>query len=234
MRAVRFIGSLVLTALAVVVVANWAQAQPVGSPNAIEAPRRATATAHIYLLKGLADVFSSGMDSLAEKLRRRGIVARVASHASSDLLAEEVIRAYRGGSRAPVIIAGHSLGADAAVTMSQRLYEAKVPVALVMTFGPLGNPPVMSNVARAVNYYQSSSAWRGVLVRGSGFRGSLANVNLDAAPDVNHFNIEKVDRIQSEAVNRIISAIGGARKPAEPKPAPTPAGEAKVSAPQAN
>jgi hypothetical protein len=112
-----------------------------------------------------------------------------------------------------VVIAGHSLGADAAVSMAQRLNAAKVPVALVMTFGPLSNPRATPNVARAVNYYQANSAWHGQIVRGPGFHGSLLNINLDKAADVNHFNIEKIDRIQNEAVARIAGAIGGARKP---------------------
>ena len=38
--------------------------------------------AQVILLKGLADVFSNGMDTLAAELRQRGVSARVASHSS--------------------------------------------------------------------------------------------------------------------------------------------------------
>ena len=170
---------------------------------------QATRGSQVFLLKGLADVFSSGMDALAIKLARHGVPARVASHASSDTLADEVIAKYRAGVRTPIIIAGHSLGADAAVTMSQRLNEAKVPVALVITFGPVGFPRVMANVSRAVNYYQANSAWHGQIVRGPGFHGSLNNIDLEKSVDINHFNIEKADRIQAQAIVQIVSAIGG-------------------------
>jgi thioesterase domain-containing protein len=199
--------SRVLLAMALVVAALVAL-RPTPAP---------AAGAHVYLLKGLADVFSSGMDSLAARLRQRGIVARVASHAAAESLADEVIRQYRAGARGPVVIAGHSLGADAAVDMARRLNEARVPVALLLTFGPMASPRLPPNVSRAVNYYQSNSTWHGQLQRGETFRGSLANVNLDKAQDINHFNIEKADRIQADAVNKIVSVAGGHRSSARHK-----------------
>jgi len=219
--------AIALVAASTFAVTPGAEAQP--SPWAVPRAVAPQCAPQVYLLKGLADVFSSGMDSLAAKLRRRGITARVASHASSDSLADEVIRAYRAGSRGPIVIAGHSLGADAAVSMAQRLNDARVPVALVMTFGPLNNPRATPNVARAVNYYQANSAWHGQIVRGPGFHGALTNINLDKAADVNHFNIEKVERIQNEAVARIVAAIGGSRRPTTPKPdTDSPGDEAKA------
>jgi pimeloyl-ACP methyl ester carboxylesterase len=214
MRGFGLLARALIAALAVATTSSFALAQFYPSPFAPSAPPSAPRqTAHVYLLKGLADVFSSGMDSLAVKLRQRGVTARVASHASSDALAEEVARLYRAGARAPVIIAGHSLGADAAVSMAQRLKQYGVPVALVITFGPLHDPVVPANVGRAVNYFQSQSAWRGQLLRGPGFRGSLTNINLDKASEVNHFNIEKVDRTQNQAVASIVAAINGAHRP---------------------
>jgi len=186
----------------------------------------------IYLLKGLADIFSSGLDKLELKLQARGVVGKVASHASSDSLADEAIARYRAGMRGPIVIAGHSLGADAAVSMSQRLNAAKVPVALVITFGPLGSFQVMGNVAKAVNYYQANSAWHGQILRGPGFRGSLTNIDLENAADINHFNIEKADRIQAAAVAQIVAAIGrGQHAPA--KPAATAGAASEAAKPEA-
>lgn len=181
----------------------------------------------VFLLKGLADVFSSGLDKLGERLRARGIAGQVASHAQWDVLADAAIARYRAGQRGAIVIAGHSLGADAAVDFANRLYAAKVPVALVITFGPLQFRPVMGNVARAVNYYQANSAWHGQILRGKDFKGSLANIDLENAADVNHFNIEKIDRIQLEAVSKIAAAVGGGgqRKPATPAAATATAGE---------
>jgi hypothetical protein len=222
-------------------VSSVAQAKPAASAHAATTHTIHTAAAthavrggsnapQVFLLKGLADVFSSGLDKLAARLHARGINGQVASHASWDTLADTAIARYRAGQRGAIIVAGHSLGADAAVDFARRLYDAKVPVALVITFGPLQFRPVMGNVARAVNYYQSNSAWHGQILRGKDFRGSLANVNLDNAADVNHFNIEKVDRIQIEAVNKIAAAIGGARKAPAAAAAPATANAAEPAA----
>jgi len=159
----------------------------------------------IFLFKGLADIFSAGMDTLAAKLAARGVVARVANHSTSDSLADAVIQRYRAGGRGPIVIIGHSLGADAAVEMAQRLNEARVPVALVVGFGATRSFDIPPNVGRAVNYYQGYKAWRGPRV---------ANFNMDNAAGVNHFNIEKIDRLQNETVSRVIAAIGGGRRSA--------------------
>jgi pimeloyl-ACP methyl ester carboxylesterase len=163
---------------------------------------RASNAPQVFLLKGLADVFSAGMDTLAAKLAQRGIPARVANHSTSDSLADDVVRRYKAGGRGPVVIIGHSLGADAAVEMAQRLNEARVPVALVVGFGPTRSFDMPPNVARAVNYYSGYTSWRGARV---------ANVNTDGTAGVNHFNVDKIDRLQNETVSRVIAAIGGGR-----------------------
>lgn len=112
----------------------------------------------IYLLKGLADIFSSGMDFLQAKLQARGIVGEVHSHSEVESLAQSAIAKWRGGSRGPIIIIGHSLGADAAIAMAQRLGNAQVPVALLVTFSPMKPAPALANVGRAVNYFVIAQA----------------------------------------------------------------------------
>jgi hypothetical protein len=176
------------------------------------ARRTSSGGAQIFLLKGFADVFSSGMDALAEKLRRRGIAARVASHSSSDTLADEVASRYKAGARGPVIIVGHSLGADAAATMARRLNDSKIPVALVIAYGPTASQEITPNVARAINYFQTSGSWRGQFRPAPGFHGSLVNINLDNAADINHFNIDKIDRLHSQSISQIMAVVGGARR----------------------
>src|SRR5260370_35239143 len=113
----------------------------------------------VYRLKGLADIFSTGLDFLQAKLQARGIVGEVHSHAQAEELAQSAIAKWRGGARGPIIIIGHSLGADAAIAMAQRLGAAGGPVALLVTFSAVDAAPVAANVARAVNYFQSGSAW---------------------------------------------------------------------------
>jgi thioesterase domain-containing protein len=81
----------------------------------------AQARAHVYLLRGLMNIFSLGMDTLAAKIQRRGIYATVHNHAEWQALADQAAAAYHAGKEGPIIIIGYSLGADAVMEMSAYL-----------------------------------------------------------------------------------------------------------------
>ena len=140
---------------------------------------QAEAGTHVYLLRGLLDV-STGLDNLAAKLKRRGYAAIVTGHGDEADIATTAIRNFRAGTGCPVVIVGHSLGADAAVSMAQTLQRAHVSVALIVTFSPAHSTAVPSNVARAVNYYQSNSFWNNVYTRAAGSHGTLRNIDLQS------------------------------------------------------
>lgn len=168
----------------------------------------ATAGTQVYLMRGLFDV-STGLDGLAAKLKRRGIAATVASYTSESEVAASAIRGFKAGTACPVVIVGHSLGADAAISVAETLKSAGVPVALIVAFSPAHARTVPGNVARTVNYYQSnSSMWNNVYSAGSGGRGSIRNVDLARQAAVDHFNIEKLTRLHGEAI-RMIEGLGG-------------------------
>lgn len=160
----------------------------------------------IYLLKGLADIFSSGMDFLQAKLKARGIISEVHSHSEWEDLAQSAIAKWHRH-HGPIIIIGHSLGADAAISMAQKLGEAHVPVALVVAFSPVESAPVYGNVARAITFFQSNSAWHGQITRGPGFHGSLKNVDLADDPDITHFNIEKAANLHAIVIAKVVTII---------------------------
>src|SRR5215471_6739222 len=190
----------------------------------------ANRTYQVYLLKGLADIFSSGMDFLQAKLQARGVVGEVHSHAEVEPLAQSAIAKWRGGAHGPIIIIGHSLGADAAITMAQRLGNAQVPVALLVTFGPVESAPVQANVGRAVNYFQSNSLWHGQIIPAAGFHGVLENVDLARAPGITHFNIEKAEQLHSATIAKVLAVVSTHTRAAAHQSGPSPALPAGVSA----
>lgn len=214
--------------VAACVVAWFALAGAAHAQNA--AKPRLSNSGQVYLLRGLIDVFSKGMDDLAAKLRRRGIASTVMNHSAYESLAAQAISNYRAGNRGPIIIAGHSLGADDAIEMANILNQARVPVALVVGFGPTLHLEVPANVARVVNYYQSQSAWNGKFSPGPGFRGSLVNINLDRASDITHFNIDKIDRLHAETIARITAIMGPRRSPRPAQPTSSVAAPAGATA----
>jgi alpha-beta hydrolase superfamily lysophospholipase len=167
----------------------------------------AQASGHIYLLRGLAGIFSTGLDVLDEKLVQRGYSATVHAYDNYDALAQEAARFQKSG-KGPIIIMGHSLGADAAIYMAEKMKTLGAPVALVVTFGPTMNLVAPSNVSQVINYYTGNT----LVAKGPGFRGAISNVNLNSAVDINHLNVEKSHRLHASIISKIqaIAGHGGA------------------------
>ena len=149
-------------------------------------PSMAQPRAHVYLLRGLMNVFSLGMDTLAEKIQRHGIYATIHNYAEWQTLADQAAAAYHAGKEGPIIIVGHSLGADAVMEMSAYLGRKGVPVALAVPFDARGSYATPSNVGRLLNL---THAGYGYMSRGAGFHGSLSNVDVSSDRNIDHLNI---------------------------------------------
>lgn len=186
---------------------------------------------HVYLLRGLANVFSLGMDDLANKLNARGIPATVHEYGQWASLANAAAAESRANGNAPIIIVGHSLGADAAVEMAERLTALGAPPKLVVTFDPVGVTQVGASSGYFVNYYQSNNGYGKRLTAGAGFRGNIVNRNLNAIGGIDHFNIEKSPRLHDEVITQVRSITAPKPKP-KPKPVdPAAPGEPAATPP---
>src|SRR6516225_11645631 len=73
-------------------------------------PSAAEPRAHVYLLRGLMNIFSLGMDTLAEQLNRRGVYATVHGYGEWQSLADRAAGDSKAGKEGPIILIGHSLG----------------------------------------------------------------------------------------------------------------------------
>ena len=173
---------------------------------------------HVYLMRGIFNVFSLGMDQMAYKLQAAGVAATVANHTSWRSMADDMIANYRSGNREPIILMGHSAGADATISIARRLQDAGVPVALIVNFDPVSPDPVPPNVKSVVNYYVPAG-WGAAVAADKRFKGQLANVNENGT--TNHFSIDKDDGLQRQAIARVLAVTGGGarRGPAKKKPA---------------
>src|ERR1700758_1103735 len=143
---------------------------------------------HVYLFRGLADVFSTGMDTLAAELNKQGVYATSHSHTDWKTIADRIAADYKAKKERSIILIGHSLGADAVMEMADYLGDKGVPVALVIPFDGTQSFPVPGNVARVINFTQRDYAY---MRPGPGFRGSINNVDLSSNHDIGHLNIDK-------------------------------------------
>ncbi len=218
-RRRRFAAALAVTSL----IFSLAAAQK----TAARAAHQAASHAHVYLMRGLMNIFSLGMDQLAAKIERHGVEARVYNHAQADKVVNEIAARYRAGDHGPIILIGHSLGADAVMLMAQSLNRKEIPVALVIPFDGTGSYAAPKNVACVFNLTQRDYAYmRG----GAGFHGKLANVDVSGGAGIDHFTIDKSPRLQAYALNSVLQAASsescrpgvGNSTVAKPKEPPAP------------
>jgi thioesterase domain-containing protein len=161
-----------------------------------------------YLLRGLiGDIYSLGMDELAEKIEQRGIKASAHGVSAVVYLANQIIRDYRAdpAGMAPIILVGHSTGADAIISIAERLKAADVPVAMAIGFDPTRIASgVPSNVDLFINLYQGTNLIGGGAARpAADFGGRLINVDLRERREIIHVTLDKNDAIHELIVRKI-------------------------------
>ena len=164
----------------------------------------AEARAHVYLLRGLMNIFSLGMDSLAEELSKRGVYATVSNHSEWQSLADQAASNYKAHKEDQIILIGHSLGADAVMQMAAYLNRKNTPVALVVPFDGTESFSTPANVGRLVNLTQRKYAY---MRPGAGFHGSLANVDVSGDPSIDHINIDKSARLHARAISEVLAVV---------------------------
>jgi hypothetical protein len=172
------------------------------------APSTPRLNGHVYLIRGLfGEVFSRGLDQLAETLNNRGVRASVHGLLEVNSLTEQIIQNYKKDpSSSPIILIGHSSGGDAIISMAQRMKIADVPVGLSFGFDPTPlASPVPTNVELFINLFQKSNPIGGGEVRAeSGFPGRLINIDLREHNEIIHITLDKSSVIHQLVVDVIL------------------------------
>lgn len=162
----------------------------------------ATAAVQVDLFRGLANVFSRGMDTLAHRLNRQGYSARIHSTNGWRSAVRRIADRYSRGQKDIVVLIGHSLGANATIQAADELNRQNIPVALIVTFDATQPRPVPRNVLYLVNFYQNNGFGRR-LSPGPGFQGELTNINLTADRTLTHTTIDEAPRLHGQVVQQI-------------------------------
>lgn len=162
------------------------------------APLAGPPRGRVVLLRGLANVFSTGLNVLTARLRQAGYDASVHNHTEWRDLADAIVRAAREDRLTrPLVLGGHSFGADDAVHMAAWLGRAGVATDLLVTFDPTVVTTVPPGPLRVVNYYQNRDVSERTLAAGPGFSGTLENRYV---ANESHLSIEKQQRLHDEVL----------------------------------
>jgi hypothetical protein len=163
------------------------------------------AETRVYLLRGWFGVFSTGLDTLATELRGKGIKAETVGHLAWKSMASDIVKWHATGDGGPLVLIGHSQGANNVIDMARLLQRENISVDLLVTLAPAMQDPVPGNVVRAINYY-NSPGWGAPITADAGYRGELTNINLGGDIGLYHMAIDKNPKVQAE-IQRAILAV---------------------------
>src|SRR3954451_7952608 len=93
----------------------------------------AAAGGEVYMLRGFGDVFSRGLDQLAQSLSADGIEAHVVSHGQWRMVLRDILQDRQRSGARPIVLVGHSLGANAAIQIAEELKKRHISVQYLVT-----------------------------------------------------------------------------------------------------
>ena len=169
---------------------------------------------NVYLLRGFIGIWSFGINDIGKKIKEAGIRESVYQEDQWGEVCKAIIAKYENNSsHEPLIIIGHSYGADDALKMAKKLQQHNINVDLIITLDPVTPPKVPTNVRLCYNIYQPGLLdmlpfFRGVKLEAEA-EGNLQNVNIRGErrdllePNTDHFNIEKNKLIHAEIVKKV-------------------------------
>jgi hypothetical protein len=200
-------------------------APSIAASTANAAPASRPSEAHVYLLRGVLNIFSLGLDQIAAKLEQQGIPVTVANFVSWSSLADQAAAEYRSGRVRTIILVGHSSGATALPDMVARLDQLGAPVTLAIGLDSVFRTSLHGRVGRYINFYIANGAGTPV-EKTKQLQGTLENVNVQTVPGVGHISIDKNEIIQQKVISAITAAAFSRPKAAPGAPKQQPAARA--------
>jgi hypothetical protein len=176
-----------------------------------------------FMILGLWNFFSKGLLDVTDQLNEEGYYARTLSGYAWKDIGDHIIDKHEAGElRRPLILGGHSLGADKSLKLAAKLQEAGIDVDYVILLDATNPPTVPSNVKRCHNIFLSMPAtdwipaFRGIPVERDSPDTELINFDVRAAEagpltdiDFNHFDIESDKDVQAFMVELIRARLDG-------------------------
>ncbi len=151
----------------------------------------------VYLIRGLANIFSLGMDASGKNFSSMGIENCVFNHKHWRSVADDIVERNRKGQVSfPIVIIGHSLGANVTPQLATLVGSHNIEVSYAVMLDPVEPTSVGRNVKKIVNYYIPKSNKNKRLSPKADFKGVLENIDVRKFGGFDHFNIDEDKRLQ--------------------------------------
>lgn len=187
--------------------------------NALKWEQKFPYKGEIYTMRGFGGIFSTGMNRLEDTFAQHYHI-RTASTIwyKAAGLSDFIIKHYRSKElQGPLILIGHSLGANEQIRVAKYLNQAHIPVDLLITIDAVAPYRVPPNVREVLNIYKPGFVpmLSGLTVRAidpQHTRVENLNVNRLKGFYVNHFTIDKKPEIQKIMLDRVLAVIQKANR----------------------
>ncbi len=169
--------------------------------------QEARAGGDVYILRGGAGVFSTGLLDLSAALKQRGVASSVISYQAWRSAVQAIIANRQKFGRRPVVIVGHSLGANNAIKMANALKAKGIDVDLIVSLASTSPMSVPANVREVDNFYFKVGGWGGLFSPESGFSGKLSNEDVSVRSGMTHFNIDDDPALRGDIVRSVLRYV---------------------------
>jgi len=189
-------------------------------PHRAVTPARPHYAGEVYLLRGLFNVWSTGMDEIGKKLQARGVKGEVLPGPEWLILGEHILsRRQKLSHQDPLVLVGHSYGADDAVRLARFLEGKNVTVDALVLVDPTTPPTIPANVKRCFNLFKSrpSTDWmpwfRGIAVHVKNRKTQLLNYDLrlhdptGRYANLDHFKIDNNPDVHGIVIREILRSL---------------------------
>lgn len=176
----------------------------------------------VHTMRGGLGIFSIGMNQLKELSAKHYDVAAKSTmwYNAGDVSSSIINNYYKHKDHRPIILIGHSLGANEQIKVARNLNVAGIPVDLLVTVDAVSQTIVPPNVKYALNVYKPGYVpmFSGLKLRAVDSQKTvIENVNVDTLKDVsvNHFTIDKDKVVQTMILDKVEKVlINGTKKDA--------------------
>lgn len=173
---------------------------------------------HVFCMRGWLGIFSEGMNALTERMDKQTKVSAVSvANEEWTTLRDFIIEAHAAGQLpGPLVLVGHSLGADSQARVAEALNAKNIPVDLLITLDAVSPPLITPNVKLVINIFRSKPIgdqlpmFRGVPLEAvDPTLTIIRNIDLRTddpgfdASEVDHFNIEKSPGVHDMVITAV-------------------------------
>lgn len=170
--------------------------------------------AEVHTMRGGLGIFSIGMNQLRDKTAKQYHIPSYSTmwYNAGDVSQFIIHRYYQQNDHRPVILIGHSLGANEQIKVARNLETAGIPVALLVTVDAVSQTIVPANVKQALNLYKPGFVpmFSGLKLRAvDPQKTKIDNVNVALLKNVrvNHFTIDKDALVQAMILDRVQKGV---------------------------